>query len=171
METPCVDPQAEHACYDFLVGALHPEGLRCPGCGGERRRIHRSRRAPVVDYRCPECGRVFNAWTGTPLQGTSRRSAELAVIMQSIARGVPTARLARELGCSRRHLLKLRQRLRQQCRGNGEGGTPVSPPVSRHADEVGPELIAVFWIDPAQTAGRGHGRSLAGCAKLDNREF
>jgi hypothetical protein len=110
MDFSLLDLLDEQACYDFLVDALHPDGLACPVCGGDHLTIHRAHRDPVLDYRCA-CGRVFNAWTGTALQGTQRRPSELLLIARGIAQGVPTARLARELGCSRRHLLDLRHRL------------------------------------------------------------
>jgi hypothetical protein len=54
---------------------------------------------------------VFNAFTGTLLQGTRRRPAELVLVLRGIAQGVPTARLAGELGCDRKELLALRHRL------------------------------------------------------------
>src|SRR5262249_8593568 len=110
MDFPLSDLLDEQACYDFLVDALHPDGLACPACGGSCLTIHRAHRAPVLHYRCA-CGRVFNAWTGTALQGTQRRPSALGLIARGIAQGTPTARLARELGCSRYHLLELRHRL------------------------------------------------------------
>src|SRR5262245_39550817 len=109
MDFPLLDLLDEQACYDFLVDALHPQGLACPACGGDHLTLHRAHRAPVLDYRCA-CGRVFNAWAGTALQGTQRSPCELVLIARGIAQGTPTARLARELGCSRRHLLDLRHR-------------------------------------------------------------
>ncbi len=113
MDFPILDPLDEHACYGYLVAGLHPQGLRCPGCRGPRYTIHRSHRDPVLDYRCPDCGCVFNAWTGTLLQGTQRTPAQVVLIVRGIAQGTPTAQLARELGCSRRHLLDLRHRLQR----------------------------------------------------------
>jgi transposase-like protein len=110
VDFPILDLLDEQACYDFLVDALHPQGLRCPGCRGSRYATHRSRRDPVLDYRCADCGRVFNAWTGTLLQGTQRTPAQLVLVVRGLAQGTSTARLARELGCSRRHLLDLRRR-------------------------------------------------------------
>lgn len=111
MDFPLLDLLDERACYDFRVGVLHPEGLACPRCRGTRLAVHRAHRAPVRDYRCAACGRVFNAWTGTALQGTQRGPAQLVLILRGIAQGEPTARLVRELGCSRHHLLELRHRL------------------------------------------------------------
>ena len=110
MDFPVLDLLDDDACYDVLVDALHPDGLCCPDCGGRHYVVHRAHRAPVLDYRC-DCGRVFNAWTDTAWQGTQRRPAALLLIARGIAQGTPTAQLARELGCSRRHLLELRHRL------------------------------------------------------------
>jgi hypothetical protein len=55
--------------------------------------------------------RSFNAFTGTPLGGTHRTPAQIMLILRGFAQGVPTARLARELGCDRMKLLRLRHRL------------------------------------------------------------
>jgi transposase-like protein len=111
MDFPLLDLLDEQACYDYLVEALHPQGLRCPACDGRHHTVHRSHRDPVLDYRCTACGRVFNAWTNTALQGTQRSPARLVLIVRGIAQGTATARLARELGCSRSHLLGLRHEL------------------------------------------------------------
>jgi transposase-like protein len=112
MDFPLLDLLDEQACYDFLVDLLHPGGLACPGCGRPRSyAVHRCHREPVLDYRCWHCGRVFNAWTGTALQGTQKTPAQLVLLLRGITQGTPTAQLARELGCDRKHLLELRQHL------------------------------------------------------------
>jgi transposase-like protein len=124
MDFPISDLMDEDACYQKLLGWLHPDGLACPRCGTrDDLGVHRRRRAPVLDYRCKLCHRVFNAFTDTALQGTKRRPVELMLILRGIAQGVPTAQLARELGCDRKELLALRHRLqhlawrfRPQCR-------------------------------------------------------
>lgn len=114
MDFPITDLMDEDACYAKLLGWLHPDGLACPRCGArDRLHVHRRHRAPVLDYRCGRCGRVFNAFTGTALRGTRRRPAELLLIARGIAQGVPTARLARELECDRSQLLELRHRLQE----------------------------------------------------------
>jgi transposase-like protein len=112
MDFPISELMDEDACSQKLLSWLHPDGLACPRCGArEDLRVHRRHRAPVLDYRCPACHRVFNAFTGTALQGTKRRPVELMLILRGIAQGVPTAQLARELGCDRKELLRLRHRL------------------------------------------------------------
>jgi transposase-like protein len=111
MDFPIAELMDEAACYAKLLAWLHPGGLACPRCHrADRMRVHRSRRAPVLDYRCGHCRRVFNAFTGSALQGTRRRPSHLVLIVRAIAQGVPTAQLARELGCDRSELLELRHR-------------------------------------------------------------
>ena len=119
MDFPITDLMDEDACYAELVRWLHPDGLACPRCGqADRMRVHRSHRAPVIDYRCGHCRRVFNAFTGSALQGTRRRPSHLVLIVRGIAQGVPTAQLARELGCDRSELLELRHRLQDAAHRN-----------------------------------------------------
>ena len=115
MDFPLIDYLDEEACYTQLVAVLHPDGLACPRCG-ERQRlgVHRCDRAPVLEYQCATCGRVFNAWAGTLLQGTHRRPSQILPILRGIAQGESTAQLARELGCDRKHLLELRHRLQDR---------------------------------------------------------
>ena len=104
------------------------------GVGNTRRGVHRRHRAPVLDHRCGQCGRVFNAFTGTILHGTRRRPSELALIVRGIAQGVPTARLARELNCDRSELLRLRHRLQDAAYRNRDR-MPLDDPVLE-ADEA-----------------------------------
>jgi transposase-like protein len=112
MDFPIVDLLDEDACYAQLVAWLHPDGMACPDCHcGNHLRIHRCGRAPVVDSRCGQCGRVFNAFTGTALQGLHYRPSTILLIVRGIAQGVSTAQLARELNLDRGHRLALRHRL------------------------------------------------------------
>jgi transposase-like protein len=112
MDFPISELMDEDACYAKLLSWLHPDGLACPRCGArDGLGVHRRHRAPVLDYRCTACKRVFNAFTGTLLQGTQRRPVALVLILRGVAQGASTARLARELGCDRRELLDFRHRL------------------------------------------------------------
>jgi transposase-like protein len=119
MDFPIADLMDEDACYAKLLGWLHPDGLACPRCGArDGLHVHHRHRAPVLDYRCKACRRVFNAYSGTALQGTQRRPVELVLIVRGFAQGVPTAQLARELGCDRSELLDFRHCLQEAaCRG------------------------------------------------------
>jgi hypothetical protein len=58
MDFPVNDFLDPSACYDFLVEALHPEGLACPnGHPLGRCYVYRRCRPGVPDYRCKDCGR------------------------------------------------------------------------------------------------------------------
>jgi len=121
MDFPIHDLMNENACYQFVLDLFHPAGLCCPRChAAEGFHTHRYFREPVLDYRCSQCARVFNAWTGTVFQGTHWRPSQIVLILRGFAQGTPTAQLARELGCSRRHLLDLRHRLQAQAQAGLE---------------------------------------------------
>src|SRR5262245_48876393 len=111
MDFPILELMDETTCYEELLDLLHPDGLTCPRCGGGRDRydVHRRRDgSPVVDYRCRDCRRGFNLFTGTPWRGTHRTPARILLILRGFTKGTPTAELARELEASRPHLLELR---------------------------------------------------------------
>ncbi len=110
---PIDDLLDESARYRLLRRALHPKGLRCPQ-GHELpddQAPHDRHREPVVDYRCRVCGKVFNVFTDTPLQGVRFSPARLIMILRGFCQGVTTLLLSQELGVGRRNLLKLRHRV------------------------------------------------------------
>jgi transposase-like protein len=133
MDFPITELMDQDACYARLVRALHPDGLACPRCAGRRLGVHRRHREPVLDYRCRDCRRVFNAFTGTALQKTARSPAALVLILRGFAQGAPTARLARELGCDRMKLLALRHKLQERATAGADPG-PL-PDAVAEADE------------------------------------
>jgi transposase-like protein len=124
----------EDACYRHLVGLIHPAGLTCPRCGSDGLRVHRRTRAPVLDYRCPRCKRVFNAFTYTAFHKMQYRPSRPVLILRGIAQGTTTARLARELGVGRTHLLTVRHRLRDNALARRGAGPPDDDHVE--ADEM-----------------------------------
>jgi hypothetical protein len=135
MDFPIGELMDEPACYEFLVGLLHPEGLACPHCGDrDHLKVHRRDRAPILAYRCTACRRISTAFTRTVLQGTKRRPIELVLILRGIAQGVSTAQLARELECSRPELLEFRHRL-QELAFEGLDRTPLAD-AEVEADEM-----------------------------------
>jgi transposase-like protein len=137
MDFPILDLMDQAACYHELLDLLHPGGLTCPRCGGGRDRYTAHRRrdgSPVVDYRCRDCRRVFNLFTGTPWQGTHRAPAQILLILRGFAQGAPTAALARELGASRPHLLALRHAV--QARAAAAAPRAALPDDHVEADEL-----------------------------------
>jgi len=118
----------EVSSYAVLLRLLHPDGLACPRCrSSDGLRVHRRARDPVVDYFCAGCLRVFNAWTGTVLQGTHRPPSQVFAILRGIVANTPTARLARELGCQRAGLVATRRRLIALARVAAERGLLDGP--------------------------------------------
>lgn len=114
MDRGVVIDHDENACYRALVGLLHPRGLACPRCGDRGGwRVHRSHRAPVIDYRCPNCRRIFNAWTGTPLRNAHLPPSVLWQLLCAVADNETAAGLARGAGLPRSTLLRWRHRLRE----------------------------------------------------------
>ncbi len=106
MDFPLGDLLDPQRCHDFLVPVLHPQGLCCPnGHALAHARVHKRDREPVLCWRCQVCGRCFNLFTGTVLQGTKLKVVQIVPLLRGIAQGVPTARLARELGVDRKWLL------------------------------------------------------------------
>lgn len=135
MDFPILALLDEGACYGKLVALLHPDGLCCPRCGRDELAVHRRHRAPLLDYQCGACGRVFNAFAGTSLRGTQRSCAELLLVLRGACQGVPTARLARELGCDRKRLLELRHRLQALAERMAGRQLPLTDP-KVEADEM-----------------------------------
>ena len=105
----------EQSCYDFLLRTLHPDGLHCPN--GHRlppdQAPHDRHRAPILDYRCRECGAVYNLFTHTIWSKSRYSCRQIVLILRGIAQGVPTKHLAEELKLDRSHLLARRHQIQQ----------------------------------------------------------
>jgi transposase-like protein len=136
IDFPIADLLDEHACYRWLVGLLHPEGLACPRCGGTDAYVHRYHRDPVLDYRCKGCGKVYNAFTGTDWQGTHFRPSQIVLILRGFAQGRSTAGLARELKAGRGHLLDRRHRAQARALEAAEANATPLPDGTVEADEM-----------------------------------
>ena len=136
MDFPIVDLLDPAACCKKLCDWLHPGGLCCPRCGAcEGLTIHRHRAgSPVIDYRCKGCRRIFNMFTDTTWHGTRLDPTQILMILRGIAQGVPTAKLAREVGVSRQHLLRLRHAI--QARALAAADRSPLPDDHAEADET-----------------------------------
>ena len=100
----------ESICLIWLERHLHAAGFKCPHCGGTERRLFRAQ-GQFPAYRCRACDGYYTLLTGTVFEKTRQRPATLVLLLRGIAKGEPTARLAREWGLSRTQLHTLRQRL------------------------------------------------------------
>jgi hypothetical protein len=85
-------------------------------------------------YRCRACGGCYTLLTGTIFQETRQRPATLVLPLRGMAKGEPTARLARELGLSRKQLHALRRRI--QASQNQTAPTDVMSGTAFEVDEL-----------------------------------
>jgi transposase-like protein len=116
----------------WLERHLHPDGLHCPRCGSTARRLFRAQ-GHLPAYRCRACNGYDTLLTGTVFAKTRPRPATLVLVLRGMAKGEPTARLARELGLSRQQLHILRQRL--QTHVNATAPTDLMRGTAVEADE------------------------------------
>jgi transposase-like protein len=110
IDFPIAELLDDSICLIWLERHLHPDGLRCPHCKRTVRRLFRPQ-GSFPAYRCRGCNGYYTLWTGTVFANTRQRPATLVLLLRGMAKGEPTARLARELGVSRKQLHTLRQRL------------------------------------------------------------
>ena len=97
-------------CMIWLERHLHPDGFVCPHCGSTNRRLFRQQKH-FPAYRCRDCDRYYTVLTGTAFEKTRQPPATLVLLLRGITKGESTARLARELGLSRKQMHTLRQRI------------------------------------------------------------
>jgi len=122
-------------CTLWLERHLHPEGRTCPHGGHSERRLCRAHgHGPA--YRCRACDGYSTVLTGTIFANTRQRPATLVLRLRGMAKGEPTARLARELGVSRPQLPTLRQRL--QAHLHATAPTGIMPGTAFAAEELSP---------------------------------
>jgi transposase-like protein len=121
----------ERRGYEYLLKVRHPEGRQCPRGPRlpEGQQPHGRHREPVVDYRCRECGAVFNLFTGTVWSGSRYTCGQIVLILRGVAQGVPTQHLAEELGSDRSQLLERRPEMQALIE---QRLSPLSP--LRHCD-------------------------------------
>jgi hypothetical protein len=94
---PIDDLLDQKRCHDLLFRVMHPEGLRCPRGHAlpPDQAPHDRHRAPIFDYRCRECGAVYNLFTGSIWSKSRLPCSKIVLILRGIAHGVPTAHLSR----------------------------------------------------------------------------
>ena len=133
IEFPIAELMDDSLCTLWLARHLHPQGLTCPHCGQPDKRLFRAH-GHFPAYRCRACDGYYTLLTGTIFANTRQRPATLVLLLRGIAKGEPTARLARELGVSRKQLHTLRRRI--QANLNETAPTGVMPGTAFEADEL-----------------------------------
>src|SRR5436305_10339995 len=107
---PITELLDEARCYEYLRDRLYPDGLVCPNGHPlpPTQAPHDRHHAPILDYRCRQCGAVFNLFTGTVFSKTRYSARRILQILRGIAQGVSTKHLAEELQVDRGNLLEHR---------------------------------------------------------------
>lgn len=118
MRFPIQDLLIQKGCYQYLLEILHPDGLACPAGHPlpPDQAPHDRKRAPIVKYRCRECGAVYNIFTGTItiLSGTHYDSCTIVLMLRGCAKGASTQMIADELELDYGTVLKWRHLLQEQ---------------------------------------------------------
>ena len=133
IDFPIAELMDDSICLLWLERYLHPHGWVCPRCGHSQRRLFRDQ-GHFPAYRCRACEGYYTVLTGTVFANTRQRPAPLVLLLRGMATGEPTARLARELGLSRKPLQPLRQRI--QTNLNDTAPTDVLTGTAFEADEL-----------------------------------
>jgi transposase-like protein len=110
LDFPIAELLDDSICLIWLERYLHPDGFACPHCHRPERRLFRPQ-ATFPAYRCRACDGYYTLLTHTVFAKTRQRPATLVLLLRGIAKGEPTARLARELGMSRKQVHTLRHRV------------------------------------------------------------
>ncbi len=129
----------EEKSYAELVDILHPEGLHCPAGHElpEGQAPHDRTTAPRLSYRCRECGRVFNALTGTVWSRTQYSSRVIILLMRGFVQGRSTQQLSDEMELDYSTVLKWRHRVQAQAQAASEQQMEGELPDKQvEADEV-----------------------------------
>ena len=133
LEFPIAEFMEDSMCTLWLERHLHPQGLTGPHGGHANRRVFRPH-GYFPAYRCRACAGYYTLLTGTIFAKTRQRPATLVLLLRGIATGEPTARLARQLGVSRKQLHTRRQRM--QANLNATAPTAGMPGPAFAADEL-----------------------------------
>jgi transposase-like protein len=133
IDFPIGELMDDSICTLWLERYLHPQGLTCPHCGSCARRLLRAQEH-FPAYRCRACDGYYTLLTGTVFEKSRQRPATLVLLLRGIAKGEPTARLARELGLSRKQLHVLRRRIQANLNDTAPNG--VMSGTAFEADEL-----------------------------------
>jgi transposase-like protein len=133
IDFPMTDLLDDAQCLIWLEQHLHPDGLVCPTCGSPDRRLFVATQA-FPAYRCRACAAYYTILSNTAFEKTQQRPATVVLLLRGITKGESSARLARELGMSRKQVWTLRQRVQERV---GESApTDVMTGTEFEADEL-----------------------------------
>jgi hypothetical protein len=101
IDFPITELLDDSICTLWLERYLPVDGVTWSQCGSTERRLFRAQ-GHFPAYRCRACEGYHTLLTGTLFEKTRQRPATLVLLLRRMAKGEPSARLARELGLSRK---------------------------------------------------------------------
>jgi transposase-like protein len=110
---PITELLDEQESVAWVEKYFHPKGLHCPGCAATREQAREFRRHErgFVDYRCHNCQRTYNLYTGTIFAGSNLEPRRVVLLVRGVCKGEPATVLAEELLLSRQCVSRWRKRL------------------------------------------------------------
>jgi hypothetical protein len=94
IDFPIAELLDDSSCLIWLERHLHPDGFACPHGHRPERRLFRLQ-GDFPAYRCRVCDGYYTLLTDTVFEKTRQRPATLVLLLCGMAKGGPTARLAR----------------------------------------------------------------------------
>ena len=126
IEFPIVDLMSSQGSYEWLVEYFHPDGMRCPQCGailGNARKFRVTKSSQVPDYRCRNCNKTYNVYSGTVFEGRRLKPEQVILLVRGVVKGEQAQILANEVGVCRQTV----QAIRHQMQTNAEVMQPDNP--------------------------------------------
>ncbi len=113
MVFPITELLSEEESTSWVEKHFHPRGLQCPQWAATTRhaRQFRTRTRGFVDWRCQQCERVYNLYTGTIFAGSNLDARRVVLLLRGVCKGESSVMLATELAVSRVSVHKWRRRL------------------------------------------------------------
>lgn len=106
-----LDPEQSEA---WLEKHFHPDGLKCPHCQADKtegRCFRVNRGSGLTVYRCRRCDHVYHLYSETVFEGSQLPPEQVVLLLRGVLQGQSSEQLARELGLTRKTVLKWRHRL------------------------------------------------------------
>lgn len=137
MDFPIINLLSHKQSQQWLEEHFHPEGLKCPRCGASREQAFEFRQtecSQLTVYRCRQCGQTYNLYSGTIFARRQLTAPQTVLLMRGVLQGESSAQLSRELGLSRRTVMRIRQPIQRQAE-QAQAKTPLSD-TQTEADEM-----------------------------------
>jgi len=112
MEFPIDHLLSPTECERWIMEHFHPEGLKCPRCQSSVADAHefrQTKRSHLTVYRCNQCGKTYNLYSGTVFQQRHLTPSQVVLLMRGFLKGEPSSVLSSELKVNYITVLQLRR--------------------------------------------------------------